>query len=68
MNKFQEMLNNKSFVNSFEEKIKYFSSFLSGKNSNHLVFNRYKYNQEKIKNINKDKIAYMFISLFNQLF
>ena len=67
MNKFQEMLNNKSFINSFEEKIRYFSSFLSTKNSNHLVFNRYKYNQEKIKNINKEKIVYMFISLFNKI-
>ena len=40
MNKFQEMLNNKSFINSFEEKIRYFSSFLSTKYMFISLFNK----------------------------
>ena len=67
MNKFQEMLNNKSFINTLEQKMRYFSSFLSTKNSNQLLFNRYKYNQDMIKNINKEKIVWMFISFINKI-
>ena len=67
MNKFQEMLNNKAFINKLEQKMRYFSSFLSTKNSNQLLFNRYKYNQDMIKNINKEKIVWMFISFINKL-
>ena len=67
LDNFQEKLNDKSFFNKFEEKIRYFSFFLSTKNANNLIFNKHKYNQEKINHFNKGILSNFFIALINKI-
>ena len=67
LDNFQEKLNDKSFFNKFEEKIRYFSFFLSTKNANNLIFNKHKYHLEKINHFNKGILSNFFIALINKI-
>ena len=67
IDKFQEMLNDKTFYELLVKKIKYFSSFLSTQNTNNILFNKYKYNSDKIKHLNNAIIPNLFISIINKL-
>ena len=63
-----ESLNNKSYYHLLEQKIKYFSYFLSTQSSKNLLFNKHKYNKEKIKHFNSGLLSYFFISLINKFY
>ena len=66
IDKLQETLNDKTFYELLAKKIKYFSSFLSTQNTNNLLFNKHKYNSEKIKHLNNAIIPNLFISIINK--
>ena len=67
IDKIHEILNNKSYYNLIEQKIRYFSSILSNQNTNQLLFNKYKYNKEKIKSFDKGILSNIFIALINKI-
>ena len=65
LDNFKKKLNDKSYYNKLNQKIKYFSSFVSSQNSKDLLFNRLKYQKEKIKNFNNSMISNIFIEVIN---
>ena len=66
LDNFKKKLNDKSYYNKLNQKIKYFSSFVSSQNSKDLLFNRLKYQKEKIKNFNNSMISNIFIEVINE--
>ena len=64
---FKEILNNKSYSNLLEQKIRYFSSFISTKSTKNTLFNKFRYNKDIFKLFSKHKLSDYFIILLNKI-
>ena len=64
---FKEILNNKSYSNLLEQKIRYFSSFISTKSTKNSLFNKFRYNKDIFKLFSKHKLSDYFIILLNKI-
>ena len=64
---FKEILNNKSYSNLLEQKIRYFSSFISKKSTKNSLFNKFRYNKDIFKLFSKHKLSDYFIILLNKI-
>ena len=67
INNFLNLLNHNYYSNFIQQKVRYFTTFLSSQNHKQIPFYKHKYKAEAIKPFNDDIITQFFMLSLNKI-